>query len=108
MKPSACEEHDKVLTYFGNHHKRMDYPTYLRKGWQIGSLTPDSPRCRSSIWECRSHPTDFGRRREGNPLRTAARNRRASTIPNPGGQRMEPARNNLGQCIGFPLPDWTP
>jgi hypothetical protein len=37
MKPSACEEHDKVLTYFGNHHKRMDYPTYLRKGWQIGS-----------------------------------------------------------------------
>src|ERR1700674_1789230 len=21
---------------------------------------------------------------------------------------MEPTRNNLGQCIGFPLPNWTP
>lgn len=37
MKPPARAEHDKVLTYFGNHHKRMDYPTYLRNGWQIGS-----------------------------------------------------------------------
>ena len=37
MKPSAGAGHDTVLRYFGNHHQRMDYPTYLRKGWQIGS-----------------------------------------------------------------------
>jgi hypothetical protein len=30
-------EHAEVLTYFGNHVHRMDYPTYLRNGWQIGS-----------------------------------------------------------------------
>jgi hypothetical protein len=42
MNPSALAEHDKVLTYFGNHHKRMDYPTYLRKGWQIGSGAVES------------------------------------------------------------------
>jgi hypothetical protein len=42
MTPSALAEHDEVLTYFGNHHKRMDYPTYLRKGWQIGSGAVES------------------------------------------------------------------
>jgi len=42
MKPTVREEHDKVLTYFGNHHKRMDYPTYLAKGWQIGSGAVES------------------------------------------------------------------
>ena len=42
MKPSTREGHDTVLRYFGNHHKRMDYPTYLRKGWQIGSGAMES------------------------------------------------------------------
>lgn len=48
MTPSACEGHDKVLTYFENHHKRMDYPTYLRKGWQIGSGAVESA-CKTVI-----------------------------------------------------------
>ena len=30
-------EHVAVLTYFSNHVHRMDYPTYLGNGWQIGS-----------------------------------------------------------------------
>lgn len=42
MKPSVREEHDKVLTYFRNHHKRMDYPTYLAKGWQIATGAVES------------------------------------------------------------------
>jgi hypothetical protein len=42
MTPSVCAGHDTVLTYFGNHHKKMDYPTYLRNGWQIGSGAVES------------------------------------------------------------------
>jgi hypothetical protein len=37
MTKTARQEHDKVLTYFRNHHARMDYPSYLKKGWQIAS-----------------------------------------------------------------------
>lgn len=37
MSVEAKAEHSAVVTYFGNHAQRMDYPTYLRNGWQIGS-----------------------------------------------------------------------
>ena len=30
-------EYDRVLNYIRKNVHRMDYPTYLRKGWQIGS-----------------------------------------------------------------------
>ncbi len=29
--------HDEALTYFRNHVHKMNYPEYLRRGWQIGS-----------------------------------------------------------------------
>lgn len=35
--PKAREAWESVVTYFRNQHHRMDYPTYLAKGWQIGS-----------------------------------------------------------------------
>src|SRR5262249_7134580 len=41
-KPAVRAGHDKVLTYFRNHHARMDYPTYLAKGWQIGTGAVES------------------------------------------------------------------
>lgn len=37
MTASLQAEHAEVLTYFGNHVARMDYPRYVRNGWQIGS-----------------------------------------------------------------------
>jgi hypothetical protein len=37
MTPTAQEQYDKTLSYYRNHHDRMDYPTYLAKGWQIGT-----------------------------------------------------------------------
>jgi hypothetical protein len=34
---SALEVHRRVTQYLGNHAERMDYPAYLKAGWQIGS-----------------------------------------------------------------------
>jgi len=34
---SALEIHRQVTQYIGNHADRMDYPTYVEAGWQIGS-----------------------------------------------------------------------
>jgi hypothetical protein len=34
---SALEVHRQVTQYLGNHAARMDYPTYVAAGWQIGS-----------------------------------------------------------------------
>jgi hypothetical protein len=48
MSEAARVEYDKVLTYFTNHHGRMDYPTYLRQGWQIGSGAVESA-CKTVI-----------------------------------------------------------
>lgn len=42
MKPAVRDGHDKILTYFRNHHSRMDYPTYLAKGWQIATGAVES------------------------------------------------------------------
>ena len=35
--PRARAAWEEVVTYFRNQRHRMDYPTYLAKGWQIGS-----------------------------------------------------------------------
>jgi len=37
MSAETQVAHDKLLTYLRNHVSRMDYPSYLRNGWQIGS-----------------------------------------------------------------------
>lgn len=42
MSHGAKTAHDKALTYFRNHAHRMDYPEYLRRGWQIGSGSIES------------------------------------------------------------------
>jgi len=31
------QAYEEALTYFRNHHERMDYPFYRSQGWQIGS-----------------------------------------------------------------------
>jgi hypothetical protein len=40
--------HDEVLTYFRNHASRMNYPEYLKRGWQIGSGSVESA-CKNVI-----------------------------------------------------------
>jgi hypothetical protein len=42
MTEEAKTEYDKVLNYFRNHVERMNYPTYLRNGWQIASGAVES------------------------------------------------------------------
>jgi hypothetical protein len=42
MTEETRSEHDQVLTYFRNHVGRMNYPEYLRRGWQIGSGSIES------------------------------------------------------------------
>ena len=42
------EEHRKTLQYFRNHEHRMDYPTYVRNGWQIGS-GPVESACKTVV-----------------------------------------------------------
>jgi hypothetical protein len=44
----ARAAHDKALTYFRNHVQRMDYPTYLRNGWQIATGAVESA-CKTVI-----------------------------------------------------------
>jgi hypothetical protein len=42
------EVHRKQTTYFQNHSHRMDYPTYLANGWQIGS-GPVESACKTVV-----------------------------------------------------------
>jgi hypothetical protein len=42
MTQTAQVQYDKSLTYFRNQVHRMDYPTYLSKGWQIGTGAVES------------------------------------------------------------------
>lgn len=42
------EVHRKQLTYFRNHAHRMDYPTYVARGWQIGS-GPVESACKTVV-----------------------------------------------------------
>lgn len=46
--PAVREIHRKQLTYFQNHGHRMDYPTYLANGWQIGS-GPVESACKTVV-----------------------------------------------------------
>jgi len=36
-RPAVKQAYQEALTYFSNHHGRMNYPFYLSQGWQIGS-----------------------------------------------------------------------
>lgn len=42
------EVHRQQLTYFRNHAHRMDYPTYIANGWQIGS-GPVESACKTVV-----------------------------------------------------------
>lgn len=42
------EVHRQQVTYFGNHAHRMDYPTYIARGWQIGS-GPVESACKTVV-----------------------------------------------------------
>jgi len=44
----ARQTHEEVVTYFGNQVHRMDYPSYLAKGWQIGS-GPVESACKTVV-----------------------------------------------------------
>jgi hypothetical protein len=46
--PAARECHSRVVTYFGNQVHRMDYPSYVAKGWQIGS-GPVGSACKTVV-----------------------------------------------------------
>lgn len=48
MTEATAAEYDQVLTYFRNHVHRMDYPRYLRNGWQIASGAVESA-CKNVI-----------------------------------------------------------
>ena len=48
MTKEAAEEHRKLLTFLGNHLHKMDYPEYLRRGWQIGTGAVESA-CKNVI-----------------------------------------------------------
>ena len=46
---SAVRElHRQTVKYFRNHEHRMDYPTYVRNGWQIGS-GPVESACKTVV-----------------------------------------------------------
>ena len=42
------EIHRRVVQYFRNHEHRMDYPRYVRRGWQIGS-GPVESACKTVV-----------------------------------------------------------
>jgi hypothetical protein len=42
------ELHRQTVQYFRNHEHRMDYPTYVRNGWQIGS-GPVESACKTVV-----------------------------------------------------------
>ncbi len=46
--PRARPAWEQIVTYFRNHHHRMDYPGYRAKGWQIGS-GPVESACKTVI-----------------------------------------------------------
>lgn len=48
MTAAAAEEHGRLLTFLLNHVHKMDYPEYLRRGWQIGSGAVESA-CKNVI-----------------------------------------------------------
>jgi hypothetical protein len=59
--PAAREAHAEVVRYFGNQAHRMDYPSYVAKGWSIGS-GPVEAACKTVI----------GQRMKGSGMRWGA------------------------------------
>ena len=47
-RPSAREVWEETVTYFENQVHRMDYPSYVAKGWQIGS-GPVESACKTVV-----------------------------------------------------------
>ena len=48
MTADAQEAHEQLRTFLGNHLHKMNYPEYLRQGWQIGSGAVESA-CKNVI-----------------------------------------------------------
>jgi hypothetical protein len=48
MTPEAKEEHERVLNYLDKNSHRINYPEYLRRGWQIASGAVESA-CKTVI-----------------------------------------------------------
>ncbi len=48
MTQEAQDKHQRVLNYIGDNVHRMDYPTYLRQGWQIATGAIESA-CKTVI-----------------------------------------------------------
>jgi hypothetical protein len=48
LNDAAREVHRQQVTYFTNHAHRMDYPTYIANGWQIGS-GPVESACKTVV-----------------------------------------------------------
>ena len=48
LSAAALEGHRSLTGYLRNNKHRMDYPTYVRKGWQIGSGAVESA-CKSVV-----------------------------------------------------------
>ena len=46
--PTVREVHRQQVQYFRNHEHRMDYPRYVRNGWQIGS-GPVESACKTVV-----------------------------------------------------------
>ena len=46
--PAVCEVHRQQVVYFTNHQHRMDYPSYVANGWQIGS-GPVESACKTVV-----------------------------------------------------------
>ena len=46
--PAVREVHRQQVQYFRNHEQRMDYPTYVHNGWQIGS-GPVESACKTVV-----------------------------------------------------------
>ena len=60
------------MTYFRNHHHRMDYPSYRARGWQIGS-GPVEAACKTVI----------GQRMKGSGMHGVTKERMRSAICEP-------------------------
>lgn len=48
VSPDARDTHRCTVQYFRNHEHRMDYPRYVRNGWQIGS-GPVESACKTVV-----------------------------------------------------------
>lgn len=75
---AALEAHRKAATYFRNHHHKMDYPTYVANGWQIGS-GPVESACKTVV----GNRLKGGGMRWGSPGSNAVCHLRAAYLSQP-------------------------